>query len=330
MTFFKTLFLVSSLSICSTYSFGKSSNVPVKGHDDENLGWSFYWDDEKEKKEEIKKNPETPSTQGSPKKVKAFSTEWIKENLKKVERAAIDNPSKENMKALLYLERVLLDKSEVFARKKQYYQSTIPELQEGVRLPTTVSSASAFRQFKAEQRLAAVKEIAKHAGLVFFYDHNCSHCATMINTVNRLHRVQKQNIYVIARGLKPNQKIPRLDRNISVFPDSGQAETFNIKVWPAIAILKPPLDVLVVTQGAVYYSELEKRIVNTAFENNILSKDWFYRVYPEQKGLLSANQLNDIPDGLTDDPESIVKYITNITQSPEGVKIETDKVGLNE
>lgn len=301
---------------------------PVKTHDKkEDLGWNFYWDILEEKKLTEKLPPPTSTPVKKP--IKPLSTEWFKENFEVLRDRAVDNPTKENVQALLYAERVMLDKSESFARKKNFYQSVMPNLQEGARLPMTGSAATAFRSFKAEQRQEAMFEIANHAGLVFFYDHDCSHCSVMIPLVNRLFRENKQKIYVIAKNLH-GKTINRLDSNIEIYPDQGQSDTFNIKVWPAIVMLRPPIDVLVVAQGSLFYSELQKRLINIAFETNILTDDWYYRVYPEQRGLISNNQLDGVPDDIQDDPVKLINFIAEIANNPEGSIVESASNGEKE
>lgn len=305
----------------------ENTQKPIKTHDkSEDLGWNFYWDDlVEEPKKEDEKISSSPSPI-EPKDLKPLSTEWFKVNFKVLQNRAIDDPSKENLQALLYAERVMMDKSETFARKKNYYQSVMPSLQEGIRLPMTNSSSVAFRAFKAEQRQKALEEISNHAGLVFFYDHDCSHCDSMVPLVNRLYRQNKQKVYVIAKNLN-GQSIKRLDPKIEIYPDEGQSETFKISVWPAIVMLRPPLDVLVVAQGALFYSELEKRLVNIAFEANILTDDWYYRIYPEQRGLISNNQLNGVPLDIQNDPVKLINFIADIANNPEGSIVESASNG---
>ena len=301
---------------------------PVTTHDkQEVLGWNFYWENIIEE-EEANKKKEAPVTLPSEQKLppKPLSTEWFKSNFQVITSRAVDNPSKENLQALLYAERVMLDKSETFARKKNFYQSVMPSLQEGARLPMTGSAATAFRTFKSEQRREAMYEISNHAGLVFFYDHDCAHCSGMVPLVNRLFRENKQKVYVIAKNLH-GRTINRLDTKIEVFPDEGQSETFNIQVWPAIVMLRPPIDVLVVAQGSLFYPELEKRIINIAFETNILTDEWYHRVYPEQKGLISNNQLDGVPLDVQNDPVKLINFIAELANNPEGSIVESASNG---
>jgi conjugal transfer pilus assembly protein TraF len=308
----------------------KSSSKPIQTHDKgDDLGWNFYWDKEAEEKkqkekEKAKAATATPSSQTEP-QPKTLSTEWFQKHFDEIKERAIDSPNKENMRALLLTEKVMADKGEVFARKKRYYQSVLPDLQEGTRLPMTGAATVAFNSFKSGQRREALKEIATKAGLIFFYDHDCYQCAAMVPVINRMLRLEKQNVYVIAKNLK-GQSIKRLDKKIPIIPDTGQSSAFKIKVWPAVVLARPPLDGLILSQGSVFYTELEKRMINIAFEANILNQDWYNRVYPEEKGLMSEQQLAGIPKDVADDPVKLINYLANIAANPEGIQLESTNI----
>lgn len=316
----RTSLKLAFLLLIPSFGINASQTQAIKSNEKtDNLGWNFYWEDPKPKKKMPVEKVEPPkvSLNNADKSIKPLSTEWFRKNIPILEQRAIDNPNAENMKALLLVEKMMGDKGEVFARKKNYYQSVIPELQEGIRLPITTPGVLAAKNFKSDQRRKALDEIGKTAGLVLFYDHNCAYCAGMIPHINRLHRLHKHNVYVIERNLN-GARIPRLDSNIEVFPDDGQSDTFGISVWPALVMLNPPLDVMVVAQGNIYFSELEKRLINIAFETNILDRDWYYKVYPEEQGLVNDMQFADLPKDIENDPVRLVNHLTDLAANPEG------------
>ena len=95
------------------------------------------------------------------------------------------------------------------------------------------------------------------------------------------------------------------------------------QVWPAVVMMRPPQDVYIIAQGAVYYKELETRLVNIAFETEILDQEWFYRVYPEQRGLISEGQIAGVPEDVLNDPVKLINHIANLAINPEGISVET-------
>ena len=214
--------------------------VPIKSHNKkEDLGWHHYWDEEKQKV--VKKDilPSTPPSTAPTKSIKPFTTEWFKENFVLIQQKAIDSPTKQNMRALLYAERVMADKSEVFARRKQFVQSVDPLLQEGTRIPMMGAAKNALMIYKSEQKEEALLEMQKHVGLALFYDGSCHFCQKMIPVINLLKIQSGLNIRVFVKNV-PGLYIPKLNSDIPVYPDNGYSDQFKINFWPAMVMLEPP------------------------------------------------------------------------------------------
>ena len=249
---------------------------------------------------------------------------WFQQNFKKIEQAAIDSPTKSNMRALLYAERVMADKSEVFARRKQFVQSVDPLLQEGTRIPMAGAAKNLLMTYKADQKKEAIKEVNKHAGIGFFYDGKCKYCQRMIPVINLLKLQSGVDVRVFAKNIDPT-RIPNLHSSIPVYADDGFSQSFKIPFWPAVVMLRPPLSVYVIAQGSVTLSELTNRIVNVSFDQNILNEEWYYRVYPEQQGLISPDQLNGLSGVDSSDPVKLINTVVDMLESPQGTFKLKDK-----
>lgn len=325
--FFKatvTAFMAALFAIVFTFDLkaqplGESD--PVKTGKEENLGWHYYWDPTLEEEEPLPEDPpvqQSSSSQASPSKIQPFSTQWFQQNFETIQQAAIDNPNRDNMRALLYVERVMADKGEVFARRKRFVQSTEPLLQEGTRIPMMGAAKNALMLYKDEQKEKALQELANHVGLAFFYDSSCQWCHKMIPVVNYLKEKTDLNIRVFAKN-SATDYIPILRQDIPVYPDNGYSKQFQITVWPALVMLRPPLDVYVIAQGNVSYPELTTRAINVAFDQNVLSEEWYYRVYPEQEGLISPEQLQNTDFLSADDPLEMIKQVMKMIEHPEGI-----------
>ena len=290
---------------------------PVETSSGEDLGWHYYSDEVEEPEEEkplltppVAAQPAAPTT-------KPFSIEWFQENFDRVHQQAVDNPTKENIRALLYLERVMADKSEVFARRKQFFQSTDPLLQEGTRIPMMGAAKNALMIYKKEQREAAIDELRNHVGFVFFYDESCQWCHKMVPIINYMKITTGADIRVFAKNSIDGQ-IPLLDESIPVFPDAGLSNEIGITVWPALVMLRPPQDAYIVSQGSLTYEEMTTRLINIAFDQNILNEEWYYRVYPEQQGLIATDQVNGIEHLNIDDPVELINTVIDMVRAPEG------------
>jgi conjugal transfer pilus assembly protein TraF len=298
-------------------------NKPVITTSGGNLGWHFY-DDEKEKEQEKKPELSKPvSSATQPNTVKPFSTKWFRKNFDEIQNRAIDKPTKDNMRALLYTEHIMNDKSEMFARKKRFYQSIDPLLQEGTRIPMFGAAKNALLLYKDEQKKSALKELSNHVGIAFFYDASCHYCQAMIPVINLIKINLGFNIRVFAKNA-PKNYIPKLLNTIPVYSDDGFSKQFKISYWPAVVMLNPPNDVYVVGQGSVDFAELTNRMINVAFEQDILNEDWYFRVYPEEKGLISPERLASLKGLDSKDPLALINQAMSMIQntSSEGVKDE--------
>jgi len=303
------------------------NSVPVTTHNKkENLGWHHYWDEEKAKKEkEKKKKSVSAPTSSASKPLKPFSTKWFKANFQIIQQRAIDSPTKNNLRALLYAERVMADKSEVFARRKQFEQSVDPLLQEGTRIPMMGAAKNALLIYKDEQKQEALQEIQKYAGIALFYDGACKFCKPMIPVINLMKLKLKLDIRVFAKNA-PGNYIPKLISDIPVYPDNGYSEQFNISYWPAVVMLRPPQDVFVISQGSLTLNELTKRMVNVAFDQNILDEEWYYRVYPEQKDLINPDKIRDLPVDIASDPVELINQVVDMIGNPQGKKASQEDI----
>jgi conjugal transfer pilus assembly protein TraF len=91
--------------------------------------------------------PTPPKPQGPP----ALSVEWIKENLEKYKVFAIDNPTPENVAAFMYLQRVMLDKSQRFAEQVKHVVQLDPYLDQGTRRPIATYGGTEFSKERTAQ-----------------------------------------------------------------------------------------------------------------------------------------------------------------------------------
>ena len=190
------LFFVLLLSVVTFHSIAYAQEnsdkkppepVQIDGKVVNDSSWHYYNEDPIEKEEELEPSVPSPApapvptpTPSSKPRPEAFSVEWFKENYVKIENHAIDNPNDPNaMRALMYMEKVMLDKSETFAYKKRFHQQSDPNLQEGVRVPITGATNSLLIRERRETRKEAMHEIFKHVGVIFFHDPKCLFCSEL-------------------------------------------------------------------------------------------------------------------------------------------------------
>ena len=88
--------------------------------------------------------------------------------MEKYRDKAIDEPTPENVSAYMYLQRVVLDKSEKFAQVTQQVVMSDPVLDENSRRPTATFGAFAMDDMATQGTEKAAKKLAETPGFGFF------------------------------------------------------------------------------------------------------------------------------------------------------------------
>lgn len=201
--------------------------------------------------------PQPPQPQGPP----PLSAEWIRENLEKYQRAAIDNPTPENVAAFLYIQRVMLDKSQRFAEQVKHMVQLDPFLDQGTRRPIASYGGAQFSKeaMVARQRLLA--QIAQQAGIFFFFQSGCGHCDIQAPVLKSLQQRYGFVVFPISMDGQPlkNNDFPEyaLDR--------GQARRLQVIQTPAMFLGRPQTrNIIPLGQSTLSRDQLEDRILTAA------------------------------------------------------------------
>lgn len=140
------LFMVAlSLGLTQTHLAWSQDSGRVGFYERKEEGWFWY----KEEPQKTEKKPEEPEpkpvadTKPTPPKPPAaqpsgpemFSAEWFRENLPKYKDLAWNNPTIENVRTFLYLQRFAIDRSEQFSDATELAVVGDPFLDEITRRP---------------------------------------------------------------------------------------------------------------------------------------------------------------------------------------------------
>ena len=201
-------------------------------------GWFWYeplQDDESADKEDSQPIQITPQ--------QPLSVAWIRQNIGQYLDKAIDEPSKENVSNYLYLDRIVKEKSEQFARVGKQVIESDPMLDENVRRPISPAAAKIKDDMAHQAKEVTLKKIAKIAGLVFYYRGNCKLC-----------HLQTQSV-LLMRELYGFEVIPFSTDGIVIpqMPDSRierePSPKLNIQAYPALYLMQPPDNIVLLRQG---------------------------------------------------------------------------------
>ncbi|MBD9362355.1 conjugal transfer protein TraF [Methylomonas fluvii] len=245
--------------------------------EDKQRGWFWYEvlpEPIKPVKPEPKVEPPKPVPQSDTAKLEAsmvvpvtdqpepLTSAWLKQNLEKYLNKAIDEPSQENVAAFYYLQRVMMDKAERFTHAARYVVMSDPQLDESVRRPIStfaVNEANHQASVAADQ---ALKAIAAKAGILFFFRSDCRYCHVQAPILAMLERSYGFKIYPVSLD-----GLPMPNGLFNQFKiDQGQAALLGVEQTPALFLMKPPKQIVPLSQGVLSLEEATSRILLAAKE----------------------------------------------------------------
>lgn len=284
-------------------------------------GWFWYEDPASEEPEEDialpalpvqkKVDPETvPVPEPTKQDTKPLSAEWFRKNMEKYRDKAIDEPTPQNVSAYMYLQRVMLDKAEKFTEVSQQVVMSDPVLDENSRRPVATFGAFAMDDKATQGTEKAAKQLAKSAGLWFFYSSTCSFCAKEAGVLKGLMNAYDFKVVPIALDGLPLPGGEFSDFTI----DRGQAKKMGVESTPALFLVKPRQGsggVLQIGQGLLSGDEIVKRAITLSHQNGWLNEE-DYKETLKVKPLQVDNQtIQHIDDSVMNNPDELVRTIRN-------------------
>lgn len=284
-------------------------------------GWFWYLDPEPEPGQEddlevppepiaASEPPEEDEPRGDP--PPRLSVAWIQENLEKYMHRAIDDPSQENVRAYLMLQKIGLEKAHRFTEVAQRVVPGDPLLDNiGARPNSTVGNRAAQRDAaKASRRL--IGTIWQEAGVAFFFDPTCGElCARQAAILQR----QRDQFGLTVMAVSVDGAIPPAGfEPDSLVADQGQADMLDVQRGvPGVYMLKPPDLWVPLAQGFVGESDLHTRTIMAAAEAGWISEE----EVDSTRGIRrDARSLAESVQGmeLSDDPDEVVALLNSIQQ----------------
>lgn len=265
-------------------------------------GWYWYKDpkDRKPQQEIVPEAPPEPPKAAKPEEI-PFSVAWLRKNLPVFLDRAIDNPTKENIEAYMYAQRITMDKSQRFAEETQKVVYADPYLDENNRMPMAAFARADWLFQADEGQRQAMREIAKVAGIWLFFDSRCDLCKKQSEILDAF----GEKYGFIVRYISMDGK--RLPGMKDFLVDSGQSRTLDIKLTPTTVLVAPPDKFLVVSQGMMAQDQLMDRIFLAADTTGLLPKALVDRADPYRRGVLDTKDIEGAPtDG---DPAKWVQFL---------------------
>ena len=235
-------------------------------------GWFWY-----EHIPEQQKKQDGPEISSAVTALQPLSTAWIRNNIGQYLDKAIDHPSKENVSAYLYLDRLVKEKAEQFAHVGKQVIESDPMLDENVRRPISPAAAKVRDDVAHQAKESVLRKIAKKAGLVFYYQGTCKLCHLQAQTVQL---ISEQYDFELISFSTDGALIPSL-------PDSRIDRTphpkLNIQTYPALFLMQPPEKIVLLRQGSSSFTALTERMVEVAFEQRWIGQNDYQRTRINQE-----------------------------------------------
>ena len=263
-------------------------------------GWFWYKDP---KEGPVQAPPKSmPPLPAKPKETEPLSVEWLKKQMPVLLDRAVDNPTRENVEAYLYAQRLAMDKSQRFSEMSQRVVYSDPFLDENNRVPIASFAKSSFLNGIDQAADASLKHLATVAGLWVFFDSRCEHCRVHAETIEAM---RKKHGFVVKYISLDGKGLPNIPAWV---PDQGQSRTLNVRMTPTTVLVAPPNHFLVVSQGMMAQSQLEERMLVAAESEVLLPQAMLADVRRYDRGVLKAEDTRGAgADG--DDPAAWVKLL---------------------
>lgn len=216
---------VAGVALCAQLVFPSlAGSSPAAYFDDGERGWFWYETDSPRGERKAGVAPEEPT---------AMAVRRMGEEL--FERAVLF-PTRENVKKYMEHQKLVLERSEEFARTWKRVLWENPALDATVAEPASVAGAEISRNLRKEITNETLDKISDIGKLVFFFDSDCPFCAGQARVIKTLEK--RHGIGVVAASLDGKGLFP-------LYPDfehgAAQASRLGVKEVPAVFLFVPRL-----------------------------------------------------------------------------------------
>lgn len=240
-------------------------------------GWFWYESVPDEAKDDAaNKAPVPPETAESADESPRLTVGWLRRNAQKFLDAAIDRPTRENVLAWFYVQRLMQDRASAFAEAAQSAVEGNPLVDENFRRPQASFAQREFDRNAALEGDRLLRSLSKKAGIVFFFRPDCPFCRAMAPKVAALS--EEYGFPVLAVSLDGENLVLEgkpLFRNFRA--DSGQAAMLGVTAVPELFFYTRERGFVRAAAGAMTSGGLRDTILRKASEGGLISPEEYGR-----------------------------------------------------
>jgi conjugal transfer pilus assembly protein TraF len=275
-------------------------------------GWFWYErqpDPPVEKKEPPVAPPSaTKSVETQPVVPPFGSVAWIREAMPKLLDKAVDEPTPENVSAYYYVQRVMKDKSERFTKASQQVVLADPLLDENTRRPFSQYGSAAMDRRAETATEEAIREVAKKAGIWFFFKGGCEFCLLQSPLLKGLQAKYGFTVIPISMDGTSLENGDYPEHLVDRGQSTKISEKFGMDMnyTPSLFLVKPPNEIIPITFGLTSASEITSRALLQAATAGWIDRE-LYDKTRKQREDLDLSGLTVAGEVKTDDTKEILK-----------------------
>lgn len=228
---------------------------------------------------------------------------WLRQAYPLLQERAINDPTPTNVAAELYLQRVIVDKSQRYAEARMRVVNADPLLNENNRVPTASLGATTVANANRDAQAQAVRELARTGGLLVFVDGRCRFCAMQLPILELLKRDYGMDSLVLTLDGQAPKVADGRSFSGAVMTDNGMFRKLQLVLTPSIVYVPRPTPIsgagdrnryLVVAQGFYVESDLVKQIAFAGYDSQLLSSDVAAGLAVWDRGVASTRDLGGL------------------------------------
>lgn len=299
--------------LVSTILFSQSNLAAPPGFfDNKERGW-FWWEVEPEEPEEepikepkvpIVVTPEKPPENEQEEVV--IGVKWLKENLPKLEQAAVENPTETNLANYAYAQRLSLDYASRFSSKMMDFMTNEQILSEERRRPTTKVALNSFNFQRDQEERNVINMMADTTHIWFFYRSDCPYCHKQIPILKTL---QQQYGFEILAVSMDGLSIPGAEEwPMVVDRDLRMTKELKVVGTPSLFLVSNKKEFRYpLTSGLQPLNKLFSRISLAAKETGTISEDEYNKTqYVVEENVFEKDEVLKVKKKTIEEDPSIL------------------------
>ncbi len=230
-----------------------------------------------------------PKKKGPP----PLSVAWIKEYRHKYMVDAINDPTPQNVRDFMFVNKAMFDKAQNFADMFYYESHFDTALNPAFVYPHSQQALGAFYSREHAARKQLMDWYSHHAGLFFFFNSTCSYCQIQYHQLIRFFQRYPgfaHHTFLISMDGKP---LPGM-KDSHIFRNTTQAKFFHLVETPSIVLALPPKTFIVIAQGEIPEFEIRDQLLNAALRFHLGPKIDREGINPYGRGVISTAQFQKI------------------------------------